>query len=136
MTNEEKMAKLLADVQGVLGNIKGDARATHVLKEIQKLNSEEKMKGLRVTRRYKVKFSAGQWHLLSEAKTKEAKQARRKAVVEINSALAKLLNAEAEPDQIKAAMIEVLKHHKSVGAHNKDSEALLDAVLKVYAEQQ
>jgi hypothetical protein len=135
MTSEEKMMKMLADVQGVLSTLKGDERATKVLKEIQKLNSEEKMKGLRVSRRYKVKFSATQWRLLSEASTKEAKQARRKAVVEINAALAKLLNAEAEPDQIKAAMIEVLKHHKSVGAHNKDAEALIDAVLKVYAEQ-
>ena len=31
MTNEEKMAKLLADVQGVLGTLKGDERATQVL---------------------------------------------------------------------------------------------------------
>jgi hypothetical protein len=136
MTNEEKMAKLLADVQGVLGSIKGDERATQVLKEIKKLNAEEKMKGLKVVRRYRVKFTAGQWHLLSEANTKEAKQARRKAVVEINAALSKLLNAEAEPEDIKAAMIEVLKHHKSVGAYNKDAEALLNEAIKVYVEQQ
>lgn len=136
MTNEEKMAKLLADVQGVLGTLKGDDRATKVLNEIKKLSAEEKMKGLKIVRRYRVKFTAAQWHLLAEGNNKDSKQARRKAVVEINAALAKLLNAEADVADIKPTMLEVLKHHKAVGAYNKDSEALIDEVVKVYAEQQ
>lgn len=136
MTNEEKMAKLLADVQGVLGTLKGDERATQVLKEIKKLNAEEKMKGLKVTRRYRVKFTASQWHLLSEANTKEAKLARRKAVVAINAALAKLLNAEVDPEDLVPTMVEVLKAHKNVGAFNKDAESLLIEVAKIYGEQQ
>ena len=32
MTSEEKMMKMLADVQGVLSTLKGDERATKVLK--------------------------------------------------------------------------------------------------------
>lgn len=133
MTNEEKMAALLADVQKILDPLKGkDANALQVSKEIGKLFAEEKMKGLRVVKRFRVKFTADQWKLLSEAKTKEARVARRKAVVAINAALTKLLNAEVDAAEIKETMIKVLQSHKDVGAYNKTAEALLDEVIKVY----
>ena len=133
MTNEEKMAALLADVQKILDPLKGkDEKALQVSKEIGKLFAEEKMKGLRVVKKFRVKFTADQWKLLSEAKTKEARVARRKAVVAINAALTKLLNGEVEPTEIKSTMITVLQHHKDVGAYNKTAEALLDEVIKVY----
>lgn len=127
MTNEEKMARLLADVQGVLAKVGGDA-ATKVLSDITKLKEEQKMRGLRVVHRYRVKFTSAQW-MISE----ENGKARRKCAAEINSTLAKLLNSGTDASEIALQMKPVFEANK---AASQAANALLQDVLAIYMEHE
>lgn len=125
MTNDEKMNRLLADVQAVLAGVGGD-KAKKVMGDITKLNEEQKMRGFRVVHRYRVKFTSSQW-MISE----ENGKARRKCVAEINSTLAKLLNAGTDASEISLQMKPVFDANKADAA---TAQALLKNVLDVYME--
>lgn len=129
---EEKMAALLAEVQKVLEPIKAkDANAAKVAKEVAKMMEQPELRGFRVVRRYKVKFTAAQLMLADGKGPKE----RRAAVVKINSSLAKLMNADCEPSEIVPTMNAVLDSLKSVEARNKDSEALIKKAVEIYGRE-
>jgi hypothetical protein len=129
---DEKMAALLAEVQKVLEPMKAkDAGAAKVAKELAKMIEEPELRGFRVVRRYKVKFTAGQLMLADGKGLKE----RRAAVVKINSSLAKLMNADCEPSEIITTMNSVLDSLKSVEARNKNSEALVKKAVEIYGRE-
>lgn len=128
--SEEKLAALLAEVQKVLEPIKSkDAAAAKVAQEVAKMMEQPELRGFRVVRRYKVKFTAAQLMLADGKGPKD----RRAAIVKINSSLAKLMNADCEPNEIIATMNSVLDSLKSVEARNKDSEALIKKAVAIYA---
>jgi hypothetical protein len=89
------------------------------------------LRGLRVTKRFKVKFTSGQLMLSDGKGPKE----RRAAIVKINSSLAKMMNADCEPAEITATMSTVLDSLKAVDAKNKDSEALIKKAVEIYARE-
>lgn len=132
VVTDDKLAALLAEVQKILDPIKAkDAGAAKVAKEVAKMIQEPELRGLRVTKRYKVKFTAGQLMLADGKGPKE----RRAAVVKINSSLTKLMNADCEPAEIFTTMAAVLESLKSVEAKNKDSEALIKKAVEIYTRE-
>lgn len=123
------MASLLADIQKVLDPLKSkDAGAAKASKEIAKMIEGPELRGFRVVRRYKIKFTAGQLMLADGKGPNE----RRAAVVKVNSSLAKLMNADCEPGEVISTMTAVLDSLKSVEARNKDSEALIKKAVEIY----
>lgn len=130
--NEEKLAALLNEVQKILEPIKAkDAAAAKVAKEVEKMIEQPELRGFRVVRRFKVKFTAGQL-MLSDGK---GPKDRRAAVVKINSSLAKLMNADCEPAEIIPTMNAVLDSLKSFDARNKDSESLIKKAVEIYSRE-
>jgi hypothetical protein len=130
VVSEAKMTALLEEVQKILDPLRSkDAGAAKVAKEVAKMIEGPELRGFRVVRRYKVKFTAGQLMLADGKGPKD----RRAAVVKINSSLAKLMNAECEPGEITTTMMTVLDSLKSVEAKNKDSEALIKKAVEIYA---
>jgi len=129
---DDKMAALLAEVQKVLDPLRSkDAGAAKVAKEVAKMMEGPELRGFRVVRRYRAKFTAGQLMLADGKGAKE----RRAAVVKINSSLTKLMNAECEPGEIITTMNSVLDSLKGVEARNKDSEALIKKAVEIYSRE-
>jgi hypothetical protein len=130
VVSEAKMTALLEEVQKILDPLRSkDAGAAKVAKEVAKMIEGPELRGFRVVRRYKIKFTAGQLMLADGKGPKD----RRAAVVKINSSLTKLMNAECEPGEITTTMMTVLDSLKSVEAKNKDSEALIKKAVEIYA---
>ena len=130
VVSEAKMTALLEEVQKILDPLRSkDAGAAKVAKEVAKMIEGPELRGFRVVRRYKIKFTAGQLMLADGKGPKD----RRAAVVKINSSLTKLMNADCEPGEITTTMMTVLDSLKSVEAKNKDSEALIKKAVEIYA---
>lgn len=130
VVSEAKMTALLEEVQKILDPLRSkDAGAAKVAKEVAKMIEGPELRGFRVVRRYKIKFTAAQLMLADGKGPKD----RRAAVVKINSSMAKLMNAECEPGEIITTMNAVLDSLKSVEAKNKDSEALIKKAVEIYA---
>ena len=130
--HDEKMAALLAEVAKVLEPLAAkDAAAAKIAKEVGKMVKEDKVRGFKVTKRYRVKFSPGQLMLLDGKGPKD----RRVAAAKVNTSLSKLLNSDVEPTEVRDTMVKVLGSMKEIGAWNKHSEALVDQVLEVYTRE-
>jgi hypothetical protein len=132
IASEAKLAALLAEVQKVLEPIKSkDAGAAKISKEVAKMIEEPELRGFRVIRRFRVKFTAAQL-MLADGK---GQADRRAAVVKINTSLSKLMNADCEPAEIISTMNTVLDSLKSVEARNKDAEALIKKAVEIYSRE-
>jgi hypothetical protein len=130
--HDEKMAALLAEVAKVLEPLKSkDATAAKVAKEVAKMVQEDKIRGFKVMKRFRVKFTPSQLMLLDGKGPKD----RKAAAAKVNSSLTKLLNSDVEPTEVRDTMVKVLQSMKEIGAWNKHSEALLDQVIEAYTKE-
>ena len=58
---DEKMAALLAEVQKILEPMKGkDAAAAKVAKEVDRMIKEDELRGFKVIRKFRARFTPGQ----------------------------------------------------------------------------
>lgn len=131
-TVDEKMAALLAEVQKVLEPMKGkDAAAAKVAKEVDRMIKEDELRGFKVIRKFRARFTPGQLMLADGKGPKE----RRAAAVKINSSLTKLMNADCEPDEVITTMNSVLDALKSVEARNPDAESVIKKAVAIYARE-
>jgi len=129
---DEKMAALLAEVQKILEPMKGkDAAAAKVAKEVDRMIKEDELRGFKVIRKFRARFTPGQLMLGDGKGPKD----RRAAAVKINSSLTKLMNADCEPDEVITTMNSVLDSLKSVEARNPDSEAMIKKAVAIYARE-
>ena len=129
---DEKMAALLAEVQKVLDPIKAkDAAAAKVAKEVERMIKEDELRGFKVIRKFRARFTPGQLMLGDGKGPKE----RRAAAVKINSSITKLMNADCEPDEVIKTMHSVLDSLKADEARNPDSESLLKKAVAIYARE-
>ena len=129
---DEKMAALLAEVQRVLEPIKSkDAAAAKVAKEVDRMIKDDELRGFKVIRKFRVRFTPAQLMLADGKGPKE----RKAAAAKINSSLTKLMNADCEPEEVVTTMASVLDSLKSVEARNKDSESMIKKAVAIYSRE-